>query len=114
MQESEKNNLFKILQSEIEHIIEEKKGNFKLTKKLKNLNVKVNLGLQLEINDIYWLNLITKNGKYELSQDRLPTYDFELKITPDDLFYYFKGRNSIIYMPPRARTRADTRCRACP
>ena len=98
MQESEKTNLFKTLQSEIERIIEEKRDNIKLSKKLRNLNVKVNFGLQLDINDFYWVNLITNNGKYKLSQDRLSTYDFELKITPEDLLYFLKGRISIIYM----------------
>jgi len=98
MEESEKQNLYATFKAVIESIIDEKRKNPKSNKKLQKLVAGVNLGLQVEKDYYFWLNLKAKGGKFELNIGRLDEYDFQLCAAPEDLMFFCNGENSIVHM----------------
>ncbi|MHA1291808.1 MAG: hypothetical protein ACTSQJ_03965 [Promethearchaeota archaeon] len=98
MEESEKENLYFTFKAVIDSIIEDKKRNPKNIKKLNSLEIAVNLGLQIDKDYIYWMNLRAKNGIYKLEKGKLEEYDLVLISAPEDLMFFSNGENSTLHM----------------
>jgi len=98
MEDSEKENLFITFKGVIESIIDDKRKNPKNENALNKFKARINLGLQIEADYIFWLNLVASDGKYSLSRDKLDDYDLELISTPEDLMYFSNGQNSTLNM----------------
>ncbi|MHA1526221.1 MAG: hypothetical protein ACTSQD_04260 [Promethearchaeota archaeon] len=98
MEESEKQNLYDTFKAVIESIVNEKRQDPKSNKKLNKLIAGVNLGLQIEEDDYFWLNLKANDGKLVLEREKLEEYEFELLSTPEDLLYFCNGTNSTVHM----------------
>ena len=98
MKEEEKNNLFFTFQQTIESIVADKKKNPKNDKLLDNFNAKINLGLQIDEDNYFWVNILADQGNYSLNRGKLEEFDLELKSTPEDLLYFTNGENSTMNM----------------
>jgi hypothetical protein len=98
MKEQEKENLFLTFKQTIDSIIIDKKKNPKNEKLLSNFEANINLGLQINDDDYFWLNLIAKEGNYSLNKGLLDEFDLELKASPEDLLFFSSGENSIMNM----------------
>ena len=98
MKEEEKENLFITFQQTIDSIIIDKKKNPKNEKLLKNFHAKINLGLQVEDDEYFWVNLIGSEGDFSLNRGKLEEYDLELKASPEDLLFFSNGENSTLNM----------------
>ena len=98
MKEEEKENLFVTFQQTIESIISYKQKNPKNEKLLKNFKGKINLGLQIEEDFYYWLNLIAEKGNFTLKRGKLEEYDLEVNVAPEDLLFFVNGENSTLHM----------------
>lgn len=98
MEESEKQNLYDTFKSVIESIVNEKRQDPKSNKKLNKLIAGVNLGLQIEEDDYFWLNLKANDGNLVLEREKLEEYEFQLLATPEDLLYFCNGTNSTVHM----------------
>ncbi|MHA1412687.1 MAG: hypothetical protein ACTSUL_04085 [Promethearchaeota archaeon] len=98
MEESEKENLFITFKGVIDSIIDEKRNNPKRAKLLENFKAKINLGLQMTEDYIFWLNLVAENGNFSLSKGRLDEYDLELIAAPEDLMYFSNREYSTLHM----------------
>ena len=98
MKEEEKNNLFITFQQTIESIIADKKKNAKNNKLLNSFNAKINLGLQIDKDDYFWVNLLAEQGNYSLNRGKLDDFDLELKASPEDLLFFSNGENSTLNM----------------
>ena len=98
MEDSEKENLYITFKGVIESIILDKRRSPKNLKVLESFQARLNLGLQIEQDFILWLNIIAKNGKYNLEKGKLEEYDLELIANPEDLMYFSNGENSTLNM----------------
>ncbi|MCK4239155.1 MAG: hypothetical protein KAX33_08545 [Candidatus Lokiarchaeota archaeon] len=98
MEESDKKNLFITFSGVINAIIEDKRKNPKNVKLLNSFEGVVNLGLQVEEDYYFWLNLIAKDGNYKIDRGRLENFDLELMADPGDLLYFSNGTNSTVHM----------------
>ena len=98
MNEEEMENLFFTFQQTIDSIIIDKKKNPKNEKLLNNFHAKINLGLQIDENDYFWLNLLAEEGNYSLNRGLLEDFDLKLKASPEDLLFFTNGENSIMNM----------------
>ncbi len=98
MEEVEQDNLFTTFQQTIESVIREKKQNPKNEKLLNKFKARVIIGLQIEEDYYFWVNLIAKDGEYSLGKEKLEEYDLELKAAPEDLVFFVNGENSVINM----------------
>ncbi|MFX0176119.1 MAG: hypothetical protein ACFE85_07805 [Candidatus Hodarchaeota archaeon] len=98
MDEAEKQNLFTTFKGVIEGIIEDKRKNPKNLKDLESFKGRINLGLQIEEDYIFWVNLIAENGKYELGRNKLEEYDLEIVAAPEDMMYFSNGEYSTLHM----------------
>ena len=109
MEDSEKENLFITFKGVIDSIIDDKRKNPKNEKTLNNFNARINLGLQIEEDYIFWLNLVSKNGKYDLNRDKLEEYDLELISAPEDMMYFSNGQNSTLNMMLKKNSFGNTK-----
>jgi len=98
MKEVEMENLFLTFKQTIDSIILDKKKNPKKEDLLNNFNAKINIGLHVEKDFFLWVNLSAFNGKYDLNKGKLDQFDLEILATPEDLFFFSKGENSILNM----------------
>ena len=98
MEDTEKENLYITFKGVIESIILDKRKNSKNLKGLDSFQARLNLGLQVEEDFYLWVNLIAKNGKYNLERGKLEEFDLELMATPEDLIYFSNGENSTLNM----------------
>ncbi len=98
MKEVEMENLFLTFKQTIDSIILDKKKNPKKEDLLNKFNTKINIGLHVEKDFFLWVNLSAFKGKYELKKGKLDQFDLEILATPEDLFYFSKGDNSILNM----------------
>ncbi len=98
MEESEKQNLYDTFKAVIESIVNEKRQDPKSNKKLNKLIAGVNLGLQVEEDYYFWLNLNASGGNLVLERGKLEEYEFQLLATPEDLLYFCNGTNSTVHM----------------
>ena len=98
MEESEKSNLFVTFQQVIYSIIEEKRKNPKGLKLVNKFKGKINIGLQIEEDLFFWVNLKAENGNVTLNRGKLDDYDLELLAAPEDLLFFANGENSTLHM----------------
>ena len=98
MEESEKENLFITFKGVIESIIDDKRKNPKNVDMIDNFMATINLGLQVEEDFIFWVNLVAKNGSYALNRGKLDEYDLEIVSAPEDMMYFSNGQYSTIHM----------------
>lgn len=98
MEEFEKKFLFITFSGVINAIIEDKRKNPKNIKVLNSFEGNVNLGLQIEEEYYFWLNLTAKDGDYKLNRGRLENFDLELMADPEDLMYFSNGTYSTVHM----------------
>ena len=98
MEESEKQNLYDTFKAVIESIVNEKRQDHKSNEKLNKFIAGVNLGLQVEEDHYFWLNLKANEGKFVLERGKLEEYEFQLLSTPEDLLYFCNGTNSTVHM----------------
>lgn len=98
MIESEKDNLFILFQQTIEAVIKEKEENPKNEKLIKKFKARVIIGLQIEEDYYFWVNLVANNGNYSLGKGKLDEFDLELRADPEDLVFFVNGENSVINM----------------
>ena len=101
MDEAEKQNLFITFKGVIEGIIEDKRKNPKNLKNIEGFKGRINLGLQIEEDYIFWVNLVANNGKYELGREKLDDYDLEIISAPEDMMYFSNGEYSTLHMMPK-------------
>lgn len=109
MEDSEKENLFITFKGVIESIIDDKRKNPKNEKILNNFNARINLGLQIEDDYIFWLNLVASDGKFDLNRDKLEEYDLELISAPEDMMYFSNGQNSTLNMMLKKNSFGNTK-----
>ena len=98
MEESEKENLYLTFKGAFASIIEDKLKNPKRVKLINNFQIRFNLGLQIEEDYYFWLNVVAKNGKYTIERGKLEEYDLVVLVDPVDLLYWLNGEYSTIHM----------------
>lgn len=98
MEESEKENLYLTFKGAIATIIEDKLRNPKRVKLINEFKIRFNLGLQIEEDYYYWLNVVAENGNYALERGKLEEYDLVILVFPEDLLYWLNGQYSTIHM----------------
>lgn len=98
MEESEKDNLFITFQQTIESVITEKRKNPKNKKLLDKFNARIIIGLQIEEDYYFCVNLVAKDGNFSLGREKLDEYDLELRAAPEDLVFFVNGENSVLNM----------------
>ena len=98
MEESEKENLFVTFKGVIESIVMDKRDNPKNIKMLEDFQAKLNIGLHVEKDFYFWVNLVAENGNYTVNRGKLDEFDLEIMATPEDLMYFSNGENSTLNM----------------
>jgi hypothetical protein len=98
MEESEKENLFATFKGVIESIVLDKRDNPKNIKILEDFQAKLNIGLHVEEDFYFWVNLVAENGNYIINRGKLDEFDLEIMATPEDLMYFSNGENSTLNM----------------
>ena len=98
MKEVEMENLFFTFKQTIDSIIIDKQKNPKNENLLNNFNAKINIGLHVEEDFFLWMNLSAFKGNYDVKRGKLDQYDLEILATPEDLFFFSSGDNSILNM----------------
>lgn len=98
MEESEQDNLFTTFQQTIESVIRDKRTNSKNDKWLNKFHARVIIGLQMEEDYYFWVNLVAKEGNYSLGKGKLDEFDLELRAAPEDLVFFVNGENSVLNM----------------
>jgi len=98
MEQSEQDNLFTTFQQTIESVIKEKRENPKNEKLLNNFNARIIIGLQIEEDYYFWVNLVANEGNISLGKGKLDYYDLKLRAAPEDLVFFVNGENSVLNM----------------
>jgi len=98
MEESEKINLYTTFKGVIDSIIDDKRKNPKNLDLIDSFEAKINLGLQMDEDFIFWLSLVAKDGIYSLNRGKLDEYDLELISAPEDMMYFSNGQYSTLHM----------------
>jgi len=98
MEQSEQNNLFITFQQMIDAVIKEKKENPKNGKLLNKFKARVIIGLQIEEDYYFWVNLVANEGKYSLGKGKSDEFDLELRASSEDLIFFINGENSVLNM----------------
>jgi hypothetical protein len=111
MEESEKENLYLTFKGAITSIIEDKLKNPKRAKLINKFKIRLNLGLQMEEDYYYWLNVVAENGIYNLERGKLEEYDLLVLVAPDDLLYWLNGQYSTVHMTTKKNKFGKTKFR---
>ena len=98
MDDTQRETLFLTIKAVIDGIIADKRENPKNTKRLDSFEGRINIGLQVEEDEIVWINLIAENGEYTVSRDTLEERDLELIADPEDLMFFCNGQYSVMHM----------------
>lgn len=99
MEEQEKDNLYLTFKAVIDSIIREKKEDPKSKKMLDKFEARVNLGLQIEKDYFFWVNIIIEDGDVSLNRGKLEDkYDLILLAAPEDMMFFSNGENSTMHM----------------
>ena len=99
MEETEKDNLYQTFQAVINSIVQEKKTMKKYDKLFETFEARVNLGLQMEEDYYFWVNLIIEDGEVSLNRGELEdNYDLILLSAPEDMMFFANGENSTLHM----------------
>ncbi|MHA1474786.1 MAG: hypothetical protein ACTSPA_00785 [Promethearchaeota archaeon] len=97
MDETEKENLSNSFKQIVSCAIEEKKEIPKWKKKLQK-DLRVSFKLHVYPQDFLYINLIIKDGSYDLTEGKIDDYDIEIKAMPADLMWYSAGSYSLLKM----------------
>jgi len=97
MDDAEKENLSDSFKQIVSCAIEEKKEIPKWKKKLQK-DLRVSFKLQVYPTEFLYVNLIIKDGSYNLSDGKIDDYDFEIQAKPEDLMWYSAGNYSLLKM----------------
>ena len=99
MLEYEKDNLFATFEAVVNSIMAEKLADPKNHKKLEKFKVKVNLGLEITEDFVYWVNLCAEDAVFQLGRGELKEdYDLILQSAPEDLLFFCNGENGVVHM----------------
>lgn len=98
MDETEKENLYNTFKAVIESVIADKKKNPKNLKLLNDFDARINIGLQVDKDELFWLNLTAKDGNYKLERGKLEEYDLDIMADPEDLMYFSNREYSTLHM----------------
>ena len=98
MKEDEKENLFETFKSIVESIIEDKRRSPKNLRALNSFSGNFNIGLEVEKDFYFWLNINGENGVYKVTRGRGEKPGLELMATPEDLVFYSNRTNSTFHM----------------
>jgi hypothetical protein len=98
MDDTQKETLFLTIKAVIDGLIMDKRENPRNTKRLDSFAGRINIGLQVEEDEIVWINLIANNGEYTVSRDTLEERDLELIADPEDLMFFCNGQYSVMHM----------------
>lgn len=99
MDEQAKQNLYQTFNGVINSIIEDKRKDPKKLKDINKFDARINLGLQIEKDYYFWMNLIAKDGNVVLSRGKIEgEHDLTLFATPEDLLFFCNGENSTLTM----------------
>ena len=97
MNEAEKENLSNSFKQIVSCAIEEKKDIPKWKKKLQK-DLRVSFKLQVYLTEFLYINLIIKDGSYNLTEGEIDDYDIQIKAKPEDLMWYSAGNYSLLKM----------------
>ena len=97
MNEAEKENLSNSFKQIVSCAIEEKKDIPKWKKKLQK-DLRVSFKLQVYLTEFLYINLIIKDGSYNLTEGEIDDYDIQIKAKPEDLMWYSAGDYSLMKM----------------
>ena len=97
MDDAEKENLSNSFKQIVSCAIEEKKEIPKWKKKLQK-DLRVSFKLQVYPTEFLYVNLIIKDGSYNLSDGEIDDYDIQIKAKPEDLMWYSAGNYSLLEM----------------
>lgn len=97
MDEVEKENLSNSFKQIVSCAIEEKKEIPKWKKKLQK-DLRVSFKLHVYPTEFLYITLIIKDGSYNLSNEKIDDYDFEIMSKPEDLMWFSAGNYSLIKM----------------
>ena len=97
MDDVEKEILLNSFKQIVSCAIEEKKEIPKWKKKLQK-DLRVSFKLQVYPTDFLYINLIIKDGSYNLTDGEIDDYDFQIISKPEDLMWYSAGNYSILKM----------------
>ncbi|MBY8998306.1 MAG: hypothetical protein KGD60_11290 [Candidatus Thorarchaeota archaeon] len=98
MDDTQRETLFLTIKAVIDGIIADKRENPKNAKRLNSFKARINIGLHVEEDDILWINLVAKDGRYTVEKDTLEEYDLELISDPEDLMFFCNGQYSVMHM----------------
>ncbi|TFF88222.1 MAG: hypothetical protein EU548_09140 [Promethearchaeota archaeon] len=99
MKEAQKNTVLSLFTRSLEAIVERKRKNPNFMKKIKKLNVKLNIGLEIDKDEYIWFHFILNNGKVETDKGRLEeNFDLVIMAVPEDLMFFTNGENSLFHM----------------
>ena len=99
MLEYEKDNLFATFEAVVGSIMAEKLQDPKNQKNLKKFKAKINLGLEITEDFVYWVNLCAEDGVFQLGRGALnDDYDLILLSAPEDLLFFCNGENGVVHM----------------
>ena len=99
MLEYEKDNLFATFEAVVGSIMAEKLQDPKNQKNLKKFKAKINLGLEITEDFVYWVNLCAEDGIFQLGRGALnDDYDLILLSAPEDLLFFCNGENGVVHM----------------
>ena len=109
MLEYEKDNLFATFEAVVGSIMAEKLQDPKNQKNLKKFKAKINLGLEITEDFVYWVNLCAEDGIFQLGRGALnDDYDLILLSAPEDLLFFCNGENGVVHMMTK-KNRFDRR-----
>ena len=97
MDDAEKENLSNSFKQIVSCAIEEKKEIPKWKKKLQK-DLRVCFKLQVYPTEFIYVNLIIKDGSYNLTDGEIDDYDLQIIAKPEDLMWYSAGNYSLIKM----------------
>ena len=99
MDEQSRQNLFTTFSGVINSIVEDKRKDPKKLKEIKNFEAKINLGLQIEKDFYFWMNIVSKDGRVRLSRGKIDgEHDLTLLADPEDLLFFCNGEYSTLSM----------------
>ena len=99
MLEYEKDNLFATFEAVVGGIMAEKLQDPKNQKNLKKFKAKINLGLEISEDFVYWVNLCAEDGVFQLGRGALnDDFDLILLSAPEDLLFFCNGENGVVHM----------------
>jgi hypothetical protein len=98
MDEAAQETLFLTFKAVIEDVIADKRKNPKNSKTLNEFHARMNIGLHVEEEFIFWVNLVADGGRYTLGKGKLDEYDLELVSDPEDMMYFTNGKHSTLKM----------------